>query len=141
MRLATSVFLQLIFAAGVSHAQTVVPNTTIQPGEIVEASNLTVREGQVAGTFADPSKAEGFEARKVLYAGQPIRQKDLRQPSVIQRNQLVQLVFSTGGMSIITEGRALDRASAGDVLRVMNLASRTTVSGKADAAGTVFVSQ
>ena len=39
------------------------------------------------------------------------------------------------------EGRALDRAGPGDVIRVMNLSSRTTVSARVGLDGAAYVSE
>ncbi|MEM9971263.1 MAG: flagella basal body P-ring formation protein FlgA, partial [Pseudomonadota bacterium] len=43
-------------------------------------------------------------------------------------------------LTIRTEGRVLDRGAVGDRVRVMNLTSRSTVSGIVAAGGTVVVS-
>lgn len=40
------------------------------------------------------------------------------------------MIFRTGLLSISAEGRVLDRAGVGDLVRVMNLDSRLTVTGR-----------
>jgi flagella basal body P-ring formation protein FlgA len=42
---------------------------------------------------------------------------------------------------IATEGRALARGGAGDYLRVLNLSSRNTITGRVDKSGAVVVGQ
>ena len=74
-----------------------------------------------------------------LYAGRPITAADLGAAAVVERNQTVSLVYRTGGLSILTEGRALSRGRPGDVIKVMNLASRATVMGTIGADGSVAV--
>jgi len=59
----------------------------------------------------------------------------------VDRNQIVPLVFKQGGLSITAEGRSLSRAAAGEIVRVMNLSSRTTVSGIVLANGSIQVSK
>ena len=49
------------------------------------------------------------------------------------------LLETEDGLRILTEGRALARGGVGDVIRVMNLSSRTTVSGRIAADGSVHV--
>lgn len=137
-------YLSLLFAVVMScqslaNAQTIVPVSTIQPGETLFASDLRVVDAAVNGALQNAQAAIGMEARTVLYAGRPIHARDIGPPAVIERNQIVSLIFSVGGMSIVTEGRALDRASVGEIVRVMNLASRTTISGRANASGVVRV--
>jgi flagellar basal body P-ring formation protein FlgA len=51
----------------------------------------------------------------------------------------VPLIYLSGGLAISTGGRALARGSEGDVIRIMNLASRTTVSGRIGPDGAVYV--
>ena len=82
------------------------------------------------GALTDPAAAIGMEARVNLYANRPIRAADLRAPAVIERNEIVTLRFDASGLTIVTEGRALDRAGVGDRLQVMNLASRNMVTGQ-----------
>ena len=58
---------------------------------------------------------------------------------LVERNQTVSLVFRSAGLSILTEGRALTRGGVGDQIKVMNLASRMTVTGIIGTDGTVLV--
>jgi flagella basal body P-ring formation protein FlgA len=58
---------------------------------------------------------------------------------VVERNQIVPISFLSGGLAIKAEGRALARGGVGDVIRVMNLQSRTTVSGQIAPDGQVLV--
>ena len=60
-------------------------------------------------------------------------------PALVERNQIVELIFARNGLHIVTEGRALDRAGAGERVRVMNLSSRSTLFGTVTASGTVSV--
>jgi len=47
--------------------------------------------------------------------------------AIVERNQTIPLTFLGGGISIRTEGRSLVRGGPGDLIRVMNLESRTIV--------------
>lgn len=128
----------LAFAAPAS-AETLVPTRTIRAQDIIAQEDLTVIARNTPGALSDPLEAIGLEARTTLYANRPIRPGDLGAPAVIDRNQIVPLNYLTGGLSILTEGRALSRGGVGDVIRVMNLSSRTTVSGRIAADGSVHV--
>lgn len=120
-------------------ADVLVPTRTIRAREIVTAEDLTVKAAEVPGALTRPEEAIGKEARLALYPGRPVRPGDLAPPAIVGRNDLVTLVFTRGGLRIVAEGRALDRAAAGESLRVMNLASRVTVIGRALADGTIEV--
>ncbi|MFV2035181.1 MAG: flagellar basal body P-ring formation chaperone FlgA [Halocynthiibacter sp.] len=95
----------------------------------------------IAGTLHFPQQAIGLEALVVLYAGRPIRANDVGPAAVIERNQIVTLIYQQGALIIATEARALGRAGPGDRLRVMNLASRSTVSGRVGVNGSVYAGQ
>jgi len=100
-----------------------------------------LRDVTIMGGLSAPSEAIGLEARVALYAGRPIRAADIGPPAVIERNQIIPLVYRRAGIVISTEGRALDRAGPGDLIRVMNLSSRATVTAQIDAAGSAIVTQ
>jgi flagella basal body P-ring formation protein FlgA len=128
-----------ILLGGVAEAQSLVPTRTIRATEIIAETDLTLGEGTVPGALSDPAMAIGQEARVTLYAGRPIRAEDIGPPAIIERNQIVPLAYGSGGLSILTEGRAMARGGAGDLIRVMNLASRTTVTGQILPNGTVTI--
>ncbi|WP_297539030.1 flagellar basal body P-ring formation chaperone FlgA [Roseovarius sp.] len=129
-----------LFLGGPALADVIIAARTIRPQEILGPSDLLLQEGtdQSEVTLAD---LIGQEARVALYAGRPVRPGDVGPPAVIERNQVVPLMYSRGGLEIMTEGRSLDRAGIGDQVRVMNLASRATVSGRVTASGRILVSQ
>ena len=114
---------------------------TIRPGGIITAQDILVKSGELVGTASSPEQVIGNEARVTLYAGRPIALSDVGPPALVKRNQIVPLVFQQNGLKISTEGRSLSRAGAGDYVRVMNLTSRTTVSGKVMPDGRIFVSE
>ena len=111
-------------------AEVLVPTRTIRAKEIIGAEDLMLKSAEVPGSFTDPAEVIGQEARVALYAGRPIRYADIGPPAIVDRNDLVTLFFDNGPLVITTEGRALGRGAAGDVIRGMNLTSRTTVSGQ-----------
>ncbi|MCB1340498.1 MAG: flagellar basal body P-ring formation protein FlgA [Pseudooceanicola sp.] len=122
-----SVFLTLLASQGL--AEVLVPARTIRPREIITGADLLVKSAEVPGALTHPDEAIGMEARVALYPGRPVHPADIGPPALIDRNALVQMVFRRGALDITAEGRALDRAGVGDLVRVMNLASRSTVTG------------
>lgn len=121
-------------------ADTVIAARTIRAKSLLGPSDVSAVPGDVPGGLADPEQAIGLEARVTLYAGRPIRAGDIGPPAVVERNQLVSLIFGSDTLSITADGRALDRAGIGDRIRVMNLASRATVIGTVDETGAIIVS-
>ena len=129
----------LICAAIPAWAETVVPTRTIPARAIIMAEDLAQTQANIAGTVSDPAQIIGMEARVALFAGRPIRPGDVGQPAVVERNQIITMLYRSVGLTISTDGRALERASAGDVIRVMNLSSRQTVSAQIGNDGAAYV--
>ncbi|SPJ24642.1 flagellar basal body P-ring formation chaperone FlgA [Palleronia abyssalis] len=120
-------------------ADILVAARTIRAQSMIGAEDLSLTAGSPNGLLSDPSDAIGMEARVTLYAGRPIRPGDIGPPALIERNQIVTIHYAQGGLRIRTEARALDRAGAGDHVRVMNMSSRATVFGEVQPDGSVLV--
>lgn len=130
----------LIFAlAAPAWAESVVATRTIRAKTLIAPEDLTLVSAKLPGALSDPAAAVGQEARVAIYAGKPVRPGDIGPPTLVDRNQLVTLIYVSGGLAISTEGRALGRGSEGDEIRVMNLGSRNTVTGRIGPDGAVYV--
>lgn len=129
----------LLALPGQTAAETVMAAHVIRPQSVITAQDLTVAHVEVAGALRDPADLIGQEARVALYPGRPIRPGDIGPPALVHRNQIVTLRFEQSGLTIVTEGRSLSRAGVGERVRVMNLSSRTTVTGRVGSNGTVTV--
>ncbi|MEL6642542.1 MAG: flagellar basal body P-ring formation chaperone FlgA [Pseudomonadota bacterium] len=126
-------------APTLSLADTLMAARTIPAQTILVASDLAVAGTAQPGALRDPAKAIGQETRTILYQGRPIRSVDIGPAAVVERNDLVALTFTSPHLEIVTEGRALERGAAGDRVRVMNLASRTTITATITGPGHVRV--
>lgn len=135
--LATLLFLT---APSTAPAEQIVAARAIRAQEIIGADDLAVRPG-TDGSGVKLEDLVGREARLSLYPGRPVRAEDVGPPTVIDRNQIVPLVYHRGGLRITAEGRSLSRAGAGDTARAMNLSSRVTVSGRVIPSGEILVSE
>ena len=136
-----AVLLALVLAAGpgAALAETLVATRTIRPQAIIMPEDVAVSEAEIPGMFTKPADVVGQEARVAIFAGRPIGPSDIGPPALIERNQIVLLTYRKGAITIVTEGRAMGRGGVGDLVRVMNLASRTTVSGHVAEDGTIRV--
>lgn len=122
-----------------AEADSLVATRTIRAQSILGPADVALTSESHPGALADPAEALGREARVALYAGRPIRAGDLGAPAIVDRNQRVALVYTSGGLAITAEGRALGRGGIGDDIRVMNLSSRSTVKGRIGPDGVVRV--
>jgi flagella basal body P-ring formation protein FlgA len=118
----------LLLAAGMAQADVVVAARTLRAGTAIEAADIALApEAPPLGAASHPDEVLGQEARVTLYAGRPIPLASLGPPALVERNALVTVLFTRGGLEIRAEGRALGRGAEGDGIRVMNLASRNTI--------------
>jgi flagella basal body P-ring formation protein FlgA len=143
MARATAIFLILVAAlsAGAVLAQSVTPVRAIRSQTVIEAEDLALGEEAVPGGVASIEAAAGLEAKVALYPGRPILASQLRAPALVERNAVVRMSYVSGALRIVTDGRALDRAAAGEPVRVMNLTSKQTVTGVVAADGSIEVRQ
>lgn len=126
--------LVLLLAGGLlvetAQADVVVATRTLRAGMAIGAGDVVMMsDPSRPGVVSDPQAAIGQEARVTLYAGRPIPEASLGPPALVERNQLVTLVFRQSGLAIRADGRALGRGAEGEAVRVMNLASRSTITG------------
>ena len=132
-------FLVLCFFAGPVAAETIVAARTLPAQTILTFEDLVLQDIEIAGGVSDPFALVGKETINAVYAGRPIRATDVAAPAIVERNQLIALIYKNESLSIRTEGRALDRGSVGQLISVMNLASRSTVMAELRADGMAYV--
>jgi len=133
------IFIGVMLIASGVYADALVAARTVRSHAIITPEDVTVKDVDIPGALVFPEQAIGQEARVVLYAGRPIRPANIGPAAIIERNQIIMLVYQRGSLRIITDARSLARGGIGDFIRVMNLASRTTVTGIVGADGTVTV--
>lgn len=140
---ATALFTLFValLAAGTVLADTIEVVRAIRAQSVLTADDLTVVEGDVPGAVATIEAVAGKEAKVTLYPGRPILLAQVGAPALVERNALVRMNYARGPLHIVTDGRALDRGGAGEAIRVMNLASKQTVTGVVAADGSVEVGE
>lgn len=122
-------------------ADIVVPSRTLRAGDVLTLEVVRLISGENADGFDRLQDVVGQEARTALYANRPILFDQIGPPALVERNQIVQIRFAGSRLVIITDGRALERGGVGDRVRIMNLASRTTLFGYVQPDGHVAVHQ
>lgn len=120
-------------------ADSVVAVRTLPARTVITAEDITLVAAQIPGAMEDLTGAVGKETLRAIYAGRPVRKDDLSAPALVDRNKRVVLIYRSHGLTIRAEGRALARGGAGEVIPVMNIASRTTVQGAIAPDGTIIV--
>lgn len=91
------------------------------------------------GVAVDPADVLGKAANRTLRAGEPIRLRDLGEPSLVEKGQTITMILRTSLMTLTAKGRSLEDAPMGATVRVQNLRSNKTVLGVVTADRTVVV--
>lgn len=133
--------LLALLSAGASAADTVISTRNLRPGSVLLPTDLTLAKGEVPGSYTSVEQIVGQEAKVAIYAGRPVMIEQVGPPATVERNQFVQLIYASNGLTILAEGRALGRGAEGQRIRVMNMTSKSSLFGTVQADGSVLVSQ
>ncbi len=137
MRAALALALLLPFSA---RAEALVATHVLRASSVITEADVTLVEADIPGAATSLEEALGQEVRQTIYAGRPVALDNIGQPALVDRNQLVSLIYQQGPLAIIAEGRALARGGVGEVIKVMNTSSHATVTGVVGPDGMVRVS-
>ncbi|MFO0156165.1 MAG: flagellar basal body P-ring formation chaperone FlgA [Alphaproteobacteria bacterium] len=127
----------------IATVQAVVSTRRLAIGDIVKPDD--VRLMQLRAERVRPGTAQrledvvGMQLRRPIGTELPFMTADLMLPQVIAKNEVVLMVVEGPGISLTTQGRALEAASRGGRLSVMNLSSRNIVEAEAIGPGRVQV--
>ncbi len=136
---APSVAASGVAASGVAAALAKVPvqmdvPVLITPKRIndeITAEDLTIKQFPSdkvrSDILLDSNSIIGLAARRVLNVGQPLRSIDLHKAQLVQRGELVTMIYKNGDMEISASGKAQDGGALNDVIRVVNAGSNRTV--------------
>ncbi|MDI1265672.1 MAG: flagellar basal body P-ring formation chaperone FlgA, partial [bacterium] len=114
----------------------------IERNEVIKSSDVLVERrprAEVGHDAASRDRTVGMQARRQLRAGQAVKAADLAKPDLVQRDQNVTLIYDAAGLYLTVRGKALDNGTEGDVVSVMNLQSKRTVSGTVTGRGQVSI--
>ena len=110
--------------------------------ELLKSSDIMIErrpKAEISGDAATRDAAIGMQLRRAMRAGQAIKLADLTKPDLVQRDQGVTLIYQTAGLYLTTRAKALDNGTEGDVVSVVNLQSKRTVTGVVTGRGQVTI--
>jgi flagella basal body P-ring formation protein FlgA len=115
----------------------------LNAGEIIRKNDIewiSLRSDQInRNVLTDADRLIGQEVRRGTNAGQPVRAADIRSPILVTKGSIVTMVLQTPKMQLTSKGRAMEDASLGDGVRIMNTQSKTVVEATVVGANTVQV--
>lgn len=120
-------------------ARPLAPGTILADGDLVDRAVPTSRLPSFATT--DRSTLVGQQVRRALPEGHVIPGHSVMPPLAVARGDRVEISLRDGALSLVAPGRSLGDASAGEAVRVVNLATNASVSGVATGRGRVEVTR
>ncbi len=116
-----------------TYARNLAAGDVIQPEDVIW-STVQAHLAQ-GGSPSDPDRVVGLSARRALRAGAVVGQRDLVSPRVIARNDMVEVAYVAGGVTLTVTGRATRDAAVGEPVPVLNLISGRTIDAVASGPG------
>lgn len=112
---------------------------SLAAGDIVQPEDVawTTVQAHMAppGGPQDAEAVIGLSARRPLRAGAAVASRDLTSPQVIARNDMVQVSFVSGGVTLTVTGRATRDAALGEAVPIINTSSGRTIDAVAAGPG------
>lgn len=115
----------------------------VDRNEVIKSSDVVIERRPKAEAGPDAAtrdRALRMQARQQLRAGHALRLADLARPDLVTRDQSVTLIYETAGLYLTVRGKALEGGGEGDVVSVINLQSKRTISGTVIGRGQVSIS-
>jgi len=114
----------------------------VERADMLKSSDIIVERRpklEIGGDAAVRGSALGMQMRHSMRAGQALRVADLAKPDLVQKDQGVTMVYQSDGLYLTTRGKAIDSGTEGDVVSVVNLQSKRTVTGIVTGRGQVTI--
>src|SRR6185312_17104348 len=98
----------------------VVPARDIARGETIAESDLTFAmapaQGLMPNTTTSMDALVGMQTRRVLRAGESVRNDDVRHPILIAKGSTVTMTFEAPGVLLTATGRAMSEGGMGETV-------------------------
>jgi flagellar basal body P-ring formation protein FlgA len=115
---------------------------SVERNEVLKSSDVMIERRPKADVGADVltrDRALGMQARRQIRAGQALKGADVAKPDLVQRDQGVTLIYQAEGLHLTVLGKSLENGTDGDVVNVVNLQSKRTISGVVVGRGRVAI--
>jgi flagella basal body P-ring formation protein FlgA len=129
--------------AAIETVEVAVVTRAVERNEVLKSSDVVTErrpKAEVGGDAAIRERAVGMQMRKQVRAGQALKVADLAKPDLVQRDENVTLIYEAAGLYLTIRGKAIEAGTEGDVINVLNLQSKRTVSGVVIGRGQVAIS-
>ncbi len=130
--------LALALAPASAQGGSVVATRDLAVGTIAGVQDLRF-DAAADGPWSSARPFLGLEVRAHVFAGQALDPAAFGPPTAVTRNTMVRIEVVSGGVRILSDGRALTDAAVGEAVDVMSTATRRVVTGVVVAPGQVRI--
>jgi flagella basal body P-ring formation protein FlgA len=106
----------------------------IKFGDIIQGSDITSKKMRLdtfkKGFATETSEVIGMQAKKYIAVGRMFNLNDILSPPVLRNNDPVNIIYSSGTISLKTVGIALGAGAVGDMVKVKNTSSGAILLGQ-----------
>lgn len=115
----------------------------LEVGDIISRSDIEYinipSNNSLNSILSSDSDIIGKEIVRPISPGRPIPADNIANPTVIKRNEEVQIIYKKGGLHLISKGKSLSNASVGDTVKVFRKDAARTLEGTAVSVGVVEI--
>jgi flagella basal body P-ring formation protein FlgA len=114
----------------------------IERTEMLKSSDVAQErrpKAEVTGEPAKRDRAVGMQLRRPMRAGTPLRVADIAKPEFVQRDQNVTIIYQVPGLYLTTRGKAIESGAEGDIVNVINVQTKRTLTGVVTGRGQITV--
>lgn len=118
---------------GTVHKMIEIPtlNRRISKGEVISPTDLSwVRqkaERTQRDVIVDLDQIVGMAPKRSLRADVPIRTRDIQEPVLAPKGEIVTIILKKPGMTLTSRGKAMEDGSDGEAIRVVNTNTNRTI--------------
>lgn len=121
----------------------VITTRTISRHSTIDANDIALSEVNINALgqsyFTDLNSVIGKYVKQPIRAGSIIKPDSLAEPLIIKRGELVRIQAAQNDFSVSMQGKALEDATQGELIRVQNIHSKRIVEAVATAPGKVQI--
>ena len=116
-------------------------NRSLEAGEIVQPEDLSWTKVAAApvGAPRDADALIGKAAKRPLRSGAAASTRDVTNPQVVKRDDMVEVIFAMDGVNLSLQAKAMGAAAVGDTVSLMNLSSKKALQAVVAAPGKAVV--
>ncbi|MBL0318550.1 MAG: flagellar basal body P-ring formation protein FlgA [Alphaproteobacteria bacterium] len=115
----------------------------IEKGQVIHEESLTTQWVKTStvphDTATQMSQITNSVAKRSLAEGKWVRTRDIEQPVLVKRNDLVTILYKTQNLTLQSQAIALEDGSKGDRIRLKNAESKKEFMGIVDDQHTVLI--